>query len=603
VSGRHSSGRSAPRIAAPLPIMAGLLVLIVTAWFTFQYLSDSLSRETCVNPVTVDVAAEPAIAPALADLAAAADEAREDTPENCYRLQVVSQDSGAVADRLTGLESGAVPDVWVPESTFWLRRARSGGAIDLPETGASLATSPVVLAVAEPAARRIGWPDRPLTWVDVVGASPTADALKVGLPDPARNPVGLSALMGIRAVTSGSGGNGGSGSGSGSGGTNGSSGAQAAAQVAALRRLSPNVSTRTDELFEKLAPAYDPGAIATAVTAFPTSEQAVLRHNNTNREQRLVPVYAEAAVPSLDYPYVVLSTASAIERRGAEQFLDTLIDRAALGALQSRGLRTPGGEASGDFPAVLPGGPAGGFPDGGADRPELVPTVPLPDQDTSDDVLRVWSAVNLSARALTVVDISGSMNAQVPGTGLTRARITAEAAKQGLGLFKDTTDMGLWVFSDNLDGDRDFRELAPIGPMATERANLIALADQVPSMVEGGKTNLYDTLIAAYQNVLQGWDAARLNLVLVLTDGRDDDVSGITRDQLIAQLTALQDPKRPTRIIFVGLGPDVDAVELDQIAATTGGRAFTTPDPAGIRNVFAAALAELTCIPPDCTPQ
>ncbi|HEY0639033.1 MAG TPA: substrate-binding domain-containing protein [Pseudonocardiaceae bacterium] len=557
--------------------MAGLLVLVVVAWFSFQYLSDTLGRIGCVNPATIDVAAEPAVAPALADLAAEVEERRQDTPEDCYRLQVVSQDSNTVADRLSGATGGVQPDVWVPESTFWLRRARSGGAIDVPEAGATLATSPVVLAVADPAARRLGWPDRTLTWVDVIGATPTAEALRVGLPDPARNPVGLSTLVGVRALTAGPAGT--------------PPNQVAAAQVAALRRLSPNVTTNAADLFEQLAPAYDPGAIATAVTAFPTSEQAVLRHNNTNPEQRLVPVYGDGTVPALDFPYVVLPTATPAERTVAERFLETLLDRPAQAALQARGLRSPQGEAGADFPVTDTGNPG------------EVPPTPMPDPDTSNDVLRVWSAVNRSARMLTVVDISGSMNAQVPGTGLTRARITAEAAKQGLGLFKDTTDMGLWVFSNNLDGDQDYRELAPIGPMATERAKLIALADTVPGLVAGGKTNLYDTLLAAYRTVAQGWDPARLNLVLILTDGRDDDVSAVTRPQLIEQLTALQDPKKPLRVIFVGLGPDVDAGELNEIAEVTGGKAFTAPNPAGIRDVFAAALAELTCVPPECTTQ
>ena len=573
MTGRHSSGHAPPRIAAPLPIMAGLLVLIIIAWFTFQFLSERLGRQSCTNPATVEVAADPAIAPALAEVAAAQDEKLGGTPETCYQLQVLSQEASAVADRLTGLQPGSQPDVWVPDSTFWLRRARAGGAIDLPEAGASLATSPVVLAVAEPAARRLGWPERSLTWPDVLGASPTANALKVGLPDPARSPVGLSTLLGVRAVT----GNGPQGA-----------AAQVAAQVAALRRLSPNVTAGAAELFDKLPPAYDPGAMDTAVTAFPSSEQAVLRHNSTTPGQRLVPVYALPGVPALDYPYVVLSTATGIERTGAERFLDSLLDRAVEATLQVRGLRTPQGEAGADFPGSE------------TDRPTVVPEVPLPDQDTVDDVLRVWSGVNLSARILTVVDVSGSMGAQVPGTGRSRAQVTAEAAKQGLGLFKPTTDMGLWVFSNNLDGERDYRELAPIAPLSTEREHLIALADQLVPLV-GGKTNLYDTLLAAYKTVLQGWDAARLNVVVVLTDGRDDDVSSVSRQQLVDELTALQDPKRPTRIIFVGIGPDVDAAELDQIATITGGRAFTTPDPAGIRDVFAQGLAELTCIPPECT--
>lgn len=544
--------------------MAGLLVLIVMAWFAFEFLSVRLGRQSCTNPAIIEVAAEPEIASALTEVATAQDEQLAKTPDTCYQLRVLSQEPNSVADRLTGPRPGSQPDVWVPDSTFWLRRARAGGAIDLPEAGASLASSPVVLAVTEPAARRLGWPEHMLSWPDVLGATPTASALTVGMPDPARSPVGLSTLFGVRAMTSGG-------------------PEPGAAQVAALRRLSPNVTARAAELFEKLPPAD------TAVAAFPASEQAVLHHNKDDLEQqRLVPVYASPGVPSLDYPYVVLPTTSGIKRTGAERFLESLLDPAAQRILGMRGLRTPQGEAGTDYP------------DAETDRPSTVPAVPLPDQDSTDDVQRVWTGVNLSARMLTVIDVSGSMAAQVPGTRRSRAQVTAEATKQGLGLFKPTTDMGLWVFSDNLDGDRDYRELAPIAPLSTERQHLVALADQVVTMV-GGRTNLYDTVLAAYQTVLRGWDAARLNVVVVLTDGRDDDVSSITRQQLVDELARLQDPKKPTRLIFVGIGPDVDAAELDQIAAVTGGRAFTTPNPAGIRDVFAQALAELTCIPPECT--
>jgi hypothetical protein len=566
--GRHSSGRSAIRVPAPLPIMAVLLVLIVAAWFSFQYLSSRLDDEGCGNPTTVTVAAEAGIAPALAEVAAAVARDDDRTLAGCYRTQILSVDSATIADRLTGIEEGDIPDAWVPDSTYWLRRARAGGAIDLPEAGASLASSPVVLAVVDPAARRLGWPDKTLRWDDVLGANPTAETIKVGLADPARNPVGLAALFGVRAVTS-------------------KAPAPAPAQVAALRRLSPNVSARAAELFDKLPPSHDPAAIATSLGAFPTSEQAVLRHNSQQPTQRLVPVYADPAVPALDYPYVVLSTTTGEQRAATEKFLNRLLDPGARKALQARGLRTAQGEAGADFPG------------GEADRPVAVEPLALPPATELDTVLAVWTGVNLSARLLAVIDVSGSMNGQIPGTGLRRIDATVDAAQQGLGLFKDTTDLGLWAFSNNLDGDRDYRQLAPIGPLSTQRARLIELAGTVRSLT-GGNTNLYDTVLAAYQTVKQGWDPARLNVVVVLTDGRDDDVSSIDRDQLIAELTRQNDPKRPLRIIFVGIGQDVDAAELNQIAAVTGGRAFTTPNPAGIREVFAAALAELTCIPPEC---
>src|SRR5829696_5115754 len=180
--------------------MAGLLVLIAVGWFAFQYLDNRLSQPECTDPTTVSVAAEAGIAPALAEAAAAVDR-EDDRSPGCYRVQVLNIDSATIADRLTGVEDGDIPDAWVPDSTYWLRRARAGGAIELPEAGASLASSPIVLAVLEPAARRLGWPERELHWDDVLGANPAAESIRLGLADPARNPAGLSALFGVRAVT------------------------------------------------------------------------------------------------------------------------------------------------------------------------------------------------------------------------------------------------------------------------------------------------------------------------------------------------------------------------------------------------------------------
>lgn len=574
MAGRHSSRRSSKRVAGSLPIMAGLLVLIVVAWFSFQFLADQLGDDGCQAPTRVTVTADPAVAPVLAEVAGRLVRADDRSAAGCYRVQVLSIDSATVADRLTGVEDGAIPDVWVPDSTYWLNRARAGGAIDLPEAGASIASSPVVLAVVEPGAARLGWPDKQLSWADVFADS-TAGTLNIGLADPARNPVGLAGLFGVRAVTA-------------------KAAHPPAAQVEALRRLSPNVVSEAPHLLEGLPPAHDPSALAKSLGAFPTSEQTVLRHNAQQPAQqptrRLVPIYPDPDVPVLDYPYVVLSTTAGEQRDAAERFLSELLGPRTRDALQARGLRTADGEAGADFPD---GDDRSGQP------PATVAATPLPDAADVDTALTTWAGVNLSARLVTAIDVSGSMWAQIPGTSNSRIAATVQAAKQGLGLFKDTTDLGLWAFSDKLGGAKPYRELAPIGPLSTQRQKLISVADTIPPLT-GGQTKLYDTVLAAYETVKQGWDPARLNVVVILTDGLDDDVSSVTREQLISELTKQHDPLRPLRVIFVGIGPDVHSDGLDEIAAVTGGRAFTTEDPAGINDVFAAALAELTCIPPDC---
>ena len=88
-----------------------------------------------------------------------------------------------------------------------------------------------------------------------------------------------------------------------------------------------------------------------------------------------------------------------------------------------------------------------------------------------------------------------------------------------------------------------------------------------------------------------------------MTDGRNEDPESIGQRQLLDELAKLQDKRRPLPVIAIGMGPDVDVDELTRIADATGGRAFTTVDPAGISDIFAQALSTMLCQPPACRPQ
>src|SRR3954449_4896518 len=60
------------------------------------------------------------------------------------------------------------------------------------------------------------------------------------------------------------------------------------------------------------------------------------------------------------------------------------------------------------------------------------------------------------------------------------------------------------------------------------------------------------------------------------------------------------DPRKPLPVIGIGIGPDIDASELQQVSAAPGGESFTTPDPRKISDVFYQALSTLMCQPPAC---
>jgi hypothetical protein len=193
---------------------------------------------------------------------------------------------------------------------------------------------------------------------------------------------------------------------------------------------------------------------------------------------------------------------------------------------------------------------------------------------------------------LAIIDVSGSMLQKVPTAGnATRAQVTLEAARRGLGLFDDSWAVGLWTFSTNMNGNLDYVQQMPIGPLSAQRTQLLTKIGGIQPNPKGD-TGLYDTILAAYQEVKKDWDPGRVNSVVMMTDGDNDDPGGgVSHEQLLAQLKDLADPKKPIQLIIIGVGPSVNAAPLEQITKTTGGGVFIAEDPAKIGEIFLKAIS------------
>jgi ABC-type molybdate transport system substrate-binding protein len=410
-------------IDARVVVLSVLLVVALLAWFGVDYLKDRLAGNGCDTTTPVRITAAPDVAPVLTTLA------RTVPARDCYSVEVTASASTATAAALEANGANG-PDVWVPESSTWLPQARDAGAWNLPESGQSVASSPVVLALTDEVARQVGWPGKSPSWSDVLAGHP------VGLPDPGRDPAGIAALIGLRQLT----------------------------------KDAPDPAAAFTEKIRELSAVKEP------FTASPASEQSVLA-------RKLVAAYPAADVPGFDYPYVVLPRASETSRSAAERFLRLLLDQTATKAFADAGFRTPAGQLLSDRApdtrtnsAPRPAGPP---------APELM-----------YGVLQAWAGANLSAR--------------------------------------------------------------------------------------------------------QSWKLGRINVVVVLTDGRNEDSDSIGLPGLLTELGKLQDPRKPLPVIGIGIGPDIDAAELRQVSAATGGESFTTPDPRKISDVFYQALSKLMCQPPAC---
>lgn len=545
-----------------------------------------MTKPACTGEVRLSVAADPEIAPALVETVARWTEDDPAIDGRCVAVEVAAVEpadvAAAIADEhgvsLTGLGrasgSTAIPDVWVPDSSTWLLRLRAPASGFTVADASSIARSPVVVAMPEPVAAGLGWPATKLTWAALLGRMSTDTQLRTGIVEPTRDASGLSGLLALGAAA----------------------GAAPNAQQAttgALRALAAGRSALRQDLLARFPRSTDPASIASALSAAPLSEQAVISYNAARPPIRLAALYLNPAPLPMDYPYAVLPGTDPTRAAAADMLHSELLGPYFKDRLAVRGLRAADGSAGAGF-AVPRGGPspaaatpaaspsptsAGGTAAGG------------PNPAAVDRALSTWTAVTLPARMLAVIDVSGSMLYPVPTAGnATRDAVTREAARRGLDLFDDSWAVGLWVFSTELDGAKDYRQLVPIGPLSSQRAPLVAALDTVRPKPTGD-TGLYDTILAAYRTVQQGWDPGRVNSVVMLTDGDNDDDNGISQAQLIAELRTSIDPNRPIQVVIIGIGDAVSPAALEAITKTTGGGVFVTEDPAKIGDIFLKAIS------------
>jgi secreted protein with Ig-like and vWFA domain len=157
-------------------------------------------------------------------------------------------------------------------------------------------------------------------------------------------------------------------------------------------------------------------------------------------------------------------------------------------------------------------------------------------------------------------------------------------------LFDDAWNVGLWSFSTRMNGSQPYKQLVPIGGLGGNRSSMAAALGSVQP-IPNGQTGLYDTVLAAYKTVQQNWDPSRVNSVVIMTDGQNDNPGGISLNTLLAQIKAIKDPNKPVEVIAIGIGNEVNKGELDKITAATGGGAFVTADPAQIGDIFLKAIS------------
>ncbi|MFJ4932561.1 substrate-binding and VWA domain-containing protein [Streptomyces pseudovenezuelae] len=580
--GRHSlpdqygAGGSDPRPRTRRRTMAVATVLVLTvAGGTAAAVQGGLLSfgSSCRDEaVRIEVAASPDVAPALR---AAAERARDEnltSDGRCLDISVTARESYKVRDTLgAGKDPGV--QVWVPDSDVWLEQiSADAGATKVARVG-NVASSPVGMAMVPSAAKSLGWPKKTYGWLELAGATLRDDSLKLGAADPARSASGLLALTQLSSAA-----------GQVEGGAT-----QAAAM---MKSLSQRISDNDGQLVETL-PRDSSGTEQgnpKRNQALVVSEQAAFAHNSSAESgDDLDFFYPKDGSPRLDYPFALVDETrlSTDESRAAIRFMTYLRKPEQEQLLTDQGFRTSDDQVSASLVAK-----AGGR----APQPYAAAAGEPASATALQEALGTWTITVQSARITTVVDASSSMSEAVPGTGRSRMDVTKASLLQALATFTQEDEIGLWEFSTELDGDKDYKILVPTDRLGdstaaggTQRERLSAAFGGLEP-VPGGATGLYDTTLAAYKAATSSYAEGKFNALVVLTDGVNQDPGSISRAALVSALEKLSSPTRPVPLIVIAVGPDADRAEAEQLAEAAGGSGQQVNDPAQIHTVILKAI-------------
>jgi len=556
-------------------------------------------REGCR---TVTVAASSEKAALMRQIAAGYRDSGRSVNGTCYDIAVVSAASGTAEAALAAgwdeAVNGPAPDVWTPAASTWVSLLRSDLTANdrpniVPATSSSVTSTPLVLAMPEPMAKALGWPDAPIGWFDVLtlARDPQGWAAKghpewgrftLGKTNPNVSTSGLAATVGTLVAATGT---------------------SSDLTVSALQR--PDVQQYLKDVetsvihygdttltyLTNLQRADDAGAALGYLSAVAVEEKSVLDYNAGNPsgdpatvghhpppKVPLVAVYPKEGTLYSDSPYVILdATWSTAEKRvGAADFLTYLGLPEQQKVFTDNFFRTADG---------TPGEPISTSGYVSSKGVQIVLNPPGP--DVLLDVRELWATVRKSARVLLVMDVSGSMSADSGSGGKSKLELAKSAAASALDQLVDTDRVGFWTFTTDLPTPttitREWVDVEPLGQ--TRQAITAAIAGLTPL----GGTPLYAATRLAADAMNATKDPAAINAVVVLTDGRneftDNDLNGLV-DHLASGAQ-----ENGVRIFTIGYGADADQQALQQISEASRAAFYDASDPATIDKILPNVLS------------
>jgi Ca-activated chloride channel family protein len=503
---------------------------------------------------------------------------------------------------------GPPPVVWSPAASTWgpvlNERLAAQGEDPMAVDGTPFMLTPLVIAMPEPMAETLGWPDEPIGWSDILSLANSTDGwaglghpewgpFRLGKTNPNFSTSGLAALIAQSYAATG---------------TTSDLSLEDLANpdvIQFARDIESAVVHYGDTTLTFLNNWYEADQRGTALlyaSAAAVEEKSIIDYNLGNPDgeldpgeeprpprTKLVAVYPAEGTLFSDNPFYVLDAPWVDERQatGARLFESFVQQPENQEKVLEFGFRPGNIEVPIGAPIAA---------DNGVNPEEPQTLLEVPDADVMAALLDFWDENRKGAQVMLVIDVSGSMGEIAdPETRDTKLDLAKRAAIESLGQFKADDLVGLRIFTTGLGAEEEnYLDIVPVGPLSEQRDDLeSAIGDLVP--LDG--TPLYVVTEQSFTALVDTYDPARINAVVLLTDGvNDDGRAGDDNqqfDDMITTLTAETESEvgRPVRVFPIAYGADADLATLEQIAAATTAAAYDASDPRSISKVFAAVVS------------
>jgi Ca-activated chloride channel homolog len=440
---------------------------------------------------------------------------------------------------------------WSPASSLWGRLLNFETDQQMvADRNPSIFRTPLVIAMWEPMARALGWPDKQLGFEDILRLTrsragwaqygkPQYGAFKLVHTNPDYSTAGLSAVVAEYYAATGK-----------------KEGLQIADLTGDARQTVRDIEQSivhygdttlfiADQL-KKEGPGYASAAAMEEVT--------LLDFNRDRGSQpKLVALYPKEGTFYSDNPFMVLNAAwvTPTHKKAAAEFQAFLAEKVTPQVAAASGFR----------PADIDAAPVKPISrENGVDPKQPARVLGLPEPRVLDALRKRWREDRKPANVLLVFDTSGSMNDE---NRLARA-------KQGLdAFFREVAPqdrVGLTIFSN---------QIQPLIPIRPFRENKAKLREAAGSLIADGGTSIYDAADAGVRAVRELGDTSRINAVVLMTDGEDTD-SALTAEEVVRQLRAQGDSEHKVRVFTIAYSAGaVGAKEkLAAIADASGGKSY-----------------------------